>query len=111
MRRDDDWHEIFDSELARAETARASGNEGQARVCARRAAGIVVREYIARHNLRPAGSSAYDLLRYMVSLPGLAPVVYPVVEHFLVRITTDHTLPIQADLIEDARWLAKELLA
>jgi len=34
--------------LAQAHKARAAGNEGQARVCARRAAGIAVREWYKR---------------------------------------------------------------
>ncbi|MBM2849365.1 MAG: hypothetical protein HW418_2307 [Anaerolineales bacterium] len=35
-------------ELAQAHKARAAGNEGQARVCARRAAGIALREWYKR---------------------------------------------------------------
>ena len=40
-----DWKEKLQKEFERAQIARASGNEGQARVCARRAAGIAIREY------------------------------------------------------------------
>jgi len=43
-----DWKDKLEIEFERAETARSSGNEGQARVCARRAAGIAIREYYAR---------------------------------------------------------------
>jgi len=37
-----------EKELAQAHKARAMGNEGQARVCARRAAGIAIREWYKR---------------------------------------------------------------
>ena len=35
-----DWQKDVDAEFEKAAQARARGNEGQARVCARRAAGI-----------------------------------------------------------------------
>jgi len=37
----------IDAEFKHAEQARSRGNEGQARVCARRAVGIAAREYFA----------------------------------------------------------------
>jgi hypothetical protein len=107
----DPWKEIFDSELQKAESARAYGNEGRARVCARRAAGIVIREYMAKQGLAPTGPSAYDLLRDLQRIQGLSPKLYEVSEHFLAHVTTDWQLPFQADLIDEARWLAVELLA
>ena len=42
-----DWQAEIQAELEKAQQARARGNEGQARVCARRAAGIAAREYFA----------------------------------------------------------------
>ena len=39
-----DWQIKIKAEFDKAEQARARGNEGQARVCARRAAGIAARE-------------------------------------------------------------------
>ena len=39
-------------EFERAASARRKGNEGQARVCARRAAGIAIREYLIRRGTR-----------------------------------------------------------
>jgi hypothetical protein len=46
---------------------RARGNEGQARVCARRAAGAVLREYFQRRGLPVRSPSAYDLWNYWIS--------------------------------------------
>lgn len=56
------FQEQIEQEFALAEQARARGNEGQARVCARRAAGIAIREYLTRRGIRPPSASAYDLL-------------------------------------------------
>jgi hypothetical protein len=107
---DDFDTQSFETELIRAETARAANNEGMARVCARRAAGMVANAYLHRRGLPSPGSSAYDSLRYLVTLPALPDGVQSIAGHFLLRITPDHTLPVQADLIAEARWLARQLL-
>jgi hypothetical protein len=49
-------HEQIEKEFELAERARANGNEGRARVCARRAAGIAAREYLTRKGARPQSS-------------------------------------------------------
>ena len=40
------WEAFYKAEMQNAEAARRSGNEGKARVCARRAAGAVIGEYL-----------------------------------------------------------------
>ena len=97
-------------ELEQAESARSVGNEGMARVCARRAAGIAAGVYISRNGYQFSGTGAYDRLKYLCEIPGISPEIKSVAEHFLVRVTPDHTLPIEADLIEEARWLTNNLL-
>jgi hypothetical protein len=104
------WKAKFNHEITRAEAARRQDNEGMARVCARRAAGILIGQYIQENDLPPAGASAYDRLKYVVSQPELSPKVREVAEHFLLRITHDHELPVEADLIAEARWLKRHLL-
>jgi hypothetical protein len=103
------WQIKFDKELDQAEAARRQGNEGMARVCARRAAGILIGQYIQEHDLPQAGPSAYDRLKYLASQPDLPSKVGEVAGHFLVRITPKHDLPVEADLIAEARWL-KDIL-
>jgi quercetin dioxygenase-like cupin family protein len=104
------WKTRFAAEIKQAESARAAGNEGMARVCARRAAGVALAEYFTRRNLPFNGPSAYDHLRTLASLPDVPERVRAVADHFLVRITPEHTLPVEADLIAEARWLAEILL-
>jgi hypothetical protein len=104
-----DWMDQVQSELSKAEAARAAGNEGMARVCARRAAGIAAGEYLQRLKLPGASPSAFDKLRHLGTLAGISSQVKEVTGHFLMRITTDHRLPIEVDLIAEARWLVNEL--
>lgn len=105
-----EWKTQLKRELDQAEAARAGGNEGMARVCARRAAGIIIGEYLLRQGLPVPSQSAYDRLNYLNTLPEAAPEVREIAEHFLLHIDTDHKLPIDADLIAEAHWLADELI-
>jgi quercetin dioxygenase-like cupin family protein len=82
-----------------------------ARVCARRAAGHALSEYYTRRELPFQGPSAYDHLQTLEELPDVPEQVREVARHFLVRITPEHTLPVEADLIAEARWLADILLS
>jgi hypothetical protein len=104
------WKVNTRSEIYLAEKSRTEGNEGRARVCARRAAGYIIAEYLRREGLGAKEISAISLLRSLQSLPDIRPEVKEVAGHFLVRVTTDHQLPVGADLIAEARWLAEELL-
>jgi len=97
-------------ELRHAEKARLDGNEGKARVCARRAAGIAAGEYLKQSGAPDPGPSAYDRLRYLLELTGLSPHLREITSHLLERVTEEFTLPVEADLIADARSLAAELL-
>ena len=106
---DEDWETIFNSEIVKAEQARSEGNEGKARVCARRAAGQVVGEYLRRQGIRP-GRSVYSRLQHFQYLKNIPPEVREVAYYFLMRITPDHKLPIETDLIEEARRLKQTLL-
>ena len=105
-----DWQRQIEAEFEKAEQARARGNEGQARVCARRAAGIAVREYLARQGIRPPSVSAYDLLNLLRADPQLAPRLRLIADHLTLRVTEEFKLPVNADLIAEAREFCQELL-
>jgi hypothetical protein len=106
----DGWGTRYEREISAARDARQRGNEGMARVCARRAAGIAVGEYFHRRQIAFDRPSAYDRLRFLEVLPDVPVEVHAAAGRLLMRITPDHTLPIEADLIADAEWLAEELL-
>jgi HEPN domain-containing protein len=100
----------LDKELDKAEQARAKNNEGQARVCARRAAGLAIREYLTRKGTPPRTASAYDLLIQLKDDPLLSPDLKLIADHLTVRVTEEFKLPVDADLITEAKILCEELL-
>lgn len=105
-----DWKTKLQAEFERGEAARARGNEGQARVCARRAAGIAAREYLRRLD-RPARTpSAYDLLDRLAKDPGLDADLRAAAAHLTLRVDADFTLPAGIDLLVEARRLCAGLL-
>jgi hypothetical protein len=105
------WQDELQLEFERAEQARAKGNEGQARVCARRAAGLAIREYLARRGTHPPGASTYDLLNLIKEDPRLSPAIKLIADHLTVRVTDEFKLPVNADLVAEARQLCDELLS
>ena len=105
-----DWEAEIQAELAKALQARGRGNEGQARVCARRAAGIAVREYLSRRGIQPPSTSAYDLLQLIQADPALPVDLRQIADHLTVRVTEEFKLPVDVDLIAEAGTFCDRLL-
>jgi HEPN domain-containing protein len=105
-----DWQAQIELEFEKAEQARARGNEGQARVCARRAAGIAAREYLTRQGIRPSSGSAYDLLNLLKEDLSLPVDLRSIADHLTLRVTEEFKLPVDADLIAEARTFCKNLI-
>lgn len=104
------WKESALHELEQASSARTSGNEGRARVCARRAAGYIAAEYFRRNSLPDPGASAYSRLVSLLSLPDLPPAGRERIDHFVMRTTPEFKLPVEADLVAETYELADILL-
>jgi len=100
----------FNHEISQALRARKDGNEGKARVCARRAAGIVCTVYLHQIGYNLESNSITVGLKTLYESHHITNQAKNLIPHFLIHVTTDHTLPIGADLVQDARQLAKELL-
>jgi hypothetical protein len=107
---DTEWKHLTNTELKLAQDARDAGNEGRARVCARRAAGHIAGEYLRRTGITFKSESALDRLRFLETYSKTPALTKVTVEHFLVHITPEHKLPIDADLIADVELLARDLL-
>ncbi|MFZ5911524.1 MAG: hypothetical protein ACOYYU_16040 [Chloroflexota bacterium] len=105
-----DWRTQLQHEFERAEAARARGNEGQARVCARRAAGIAIREYYARRGQTFRTPSAYDLLTLLGNDPRIPPELEQAAAYLTLRVTEEFRLPVDVDLLDEARKLCEGLL-
>jgi hypothetical protein len=110
MRTGISWQKEFNREIFRAELARLQGNEGKARVCARRAASAAIAEFLERKGLPDPGVSAIDRLRLVKDLQEVSEEARQAAHYLLVRVAPDHNLPIDVDLIAEARRLEQELL-
>jgi HEPN domain-containing protein len=105
------WKERCQRELEQARMARQVGNEGMARVCSRRAAGVVIAEFLERDRGElPSTTSAFSLLKRLRDDSEIPQQVRAVVGHFITPINFDHELPSKADLIAEVYWLADTLL-
>ena len=104
-----DWQTDIAAEFEKAEQARARGNEGQARVCARRAAGIAIREYLTRRGIRLPSLSAYDLLNLLKEDSSLSSNLKMIANHVTLRVTEEFKLPVDADLVAEARKFCEDL--
>lgn len=98
------------NELTKAKEARAQNNEGMARVCARRAAGMAAKLYWQRQGIQSLDPSAYHQLQLLQNSPGvLSHRAYQAIERLLMRVDTEFHLPDEIDLIEEAAILAEIL--
>lgn len=97
-------------EIEMALKAREKGNEGQARVCARRAAGIAIRDYLTRKGIRPPSRSAHDLLNLIKEQAPLPSDLRLAADHLTLRVTEEFKLPIEADLIAESKLLCEWLM-
>ena len=104
------WKKAYRRELEQAEKARSIGNEGMARVCARRAAGIAIGEYFAREGLPDFDPSAYERIKQLRYSPGTSKEVRRIADHLLLRVDIHHKLPPEVDLIAETHQLAEALL-
>ncbi|MBM3180176.1 MAG: hypothetical protein FJZ86_07455 [Chloroflexi bacterium] len=106
-----EWKLQIQNEFDRAEKSRSRNNEGQARVCARRAAGIAIREYLSRRGRRPPSVSAYDLLNLLKEEEHLPANLKLIADHLTMRVSEQFKLPVEVDLIAEARLLCDWLLS
>ena len=104
------WKDNFDHEIQNGLEVRNRGNEGQARVYARRAAGIALREYFQQRELPIHSASAYDLLKTFLEIPGQPTQVRQAAEYLTQRVNADFNLPATIDLLHEAQFLAASLL-
>ena len=104
------WQEKYGQEINRANEVRARDNEGQARVCARRAAGVALREYFRQRGIKAASPSAYDLLKLLLTLDDLPADVRQSAGYLTLRVDEEFKLPAGIDLIQEAQTLCERLL-
>ncbi len=105
-----DWQTELQEELQAAQQARQRGNEGQARVCARRAAGVALREHFRRHGVEVRSPSAYELLQQFAALPQTPAALQETARRLTMRVNEAFELPPEVDLLQETRLLCRALL-
>jgi len=95
----------WEVELEAALRARKAGNEGRARVCARRAAGAVARKYLKGDR----EMNAYEALLALKGVTGISPELWQAADHLTMRVNEIFRLPVDVDLLADARILCESL--
>ena len=106
---DSSYKQKITVELETAETARAQGNEGMARVCARRAAGIMAREYFSHRETPIVSANAYELLGILENLAEVPENVRVSAQRLRIRVNEQFELSEPVDLIAEARNLIDAL--
>lgn len=106
-----DWNIQIKNEFEKAQQARVEKNEGKARVCARRAAGVAARAYLTGKGIQVPSMSAYDLLNLLRENMELPPEMQSIADHLTMRVNEDFQLPVDADLIAEARILCDWLMS
>jgi hypothetical protein len=108
-----EWLEQVQWELDTADAARSRGNEGMARVCARRAAGWTVKAYVGEQGVDLNTNSVLVHFRHMLD-KGEHSELIPILEHMLKAKekpdpTAESIWPEKIDLVAEARQLFKIL--
>jgi len=109
----DDLHTLkrtIRRELEDANRARVDGNEGRARVCARRAAGWAVSVTRSLAEEREIESNAYDMLQWLAEQADTPEAVRSAATRLTARVSHDHTLPFPEDPLEDAGMIVEALI-
>ena len=105
-----DWKTQLTNEFKMATDARAVENEGKARVCARRAAGVAIREYLTRQGIKPPSLSAYDLLKVLDEMNDTPADLRQASVYLRLRVTEEFRLPVDVDLVAEAKKICAALL-
>ncbi len=100
----------INKELKDANRARIDGNEGRARVCARREEGWAVSVTRSLNEEREIESNAYDMLQWLARQADTPSAVRSAATRLTARVSHDHTLPFPEDPLEDARMICEALL-
>ena len=103
------WKTQLHNEFKMAEEALNAKNQGRMRVCARRAAGISIREYLTARGIKPPSVSAYDLLKYLEEMDDTPADLRQASAYLRLRVTEEFRLPVKVDLITEAKKIISAL--
>jgi|WetSurMetagenome_2_1015567.scaffolds.fasta_scaffold156054_3 hypothetical protein len=98
----------FRKEYRTALDAQASGLEGRARVCARRAAGLLIQKYLEKQKTNLVNMNSLDLIKYLQQTSDSSELTL-LLGHYSEIVTKDHHLASEIDLVATLPQLAQLL--
>jgi hypothetical protein len=101
-------HITFWKEYKTAHDAQVAGLEGRARVCARRAAGLLIQKFLETQRIIFPKMNSLDLIKYLQQTTD-SPELVLLLSHYSEKVTFDHQLGSNFDLVENLPLLAKML--
>lgn len=101
----------IDHELCAAETAWKAGNEGKARVCARRAVALAARSWSTRVGQAAWPGDVMEQLRRIQQHSAFPPPVRDAAERLITAVTEREVLPFTVDPLSDARLIIAHLVS
>ena len=101
----------IDQELHAAEAAWKAGNEGQARVCARRAVALATTSWLTRVGRAPWSGDVMEQLRLIQQHAAFPISVREAAERLGTAVTKRHELPFTVDPLSDASLIIGHLAA
>ena len=100
---------LIEQELAAAEAAQHDGNDGKARVCARRAVARAIEAWIARLPSSPWHGDAMARLRHIQQDACFPLPIRQAAERLSTSVTRQHATPFTTDPVADARLIIAHL--
>ena len=103
--------EQIEQELIKAANGLQNGNDGLARVCARRAVALASQQWAAQQKLATWKGDAMHHLRQIQAETTFPPPVRAAAQRLLTKVTDQTQLPMTTDPITDARIILDHLNA
>jgi hypothetical protein len=100
---------LIEQELAAAEAAQHDGNDGKARVCARRAVARATETWIAQCSSPPWHGDAMARLRHIQQDVSFPLPIRQAAERLSTPVTRQRTAPFTTDPVADARLIIAHL--
>ena len=102
--------ERIEYEFTTAGIARTAGNDGRARVCARRAAGLAITWFCSKFPRSAWRTDAMSQLRHLKDDESFSSNVRDAATRLTTGITERFTYPFSTDPIEDARIIVNAIV-
>ena len=102
--------EQIEKEFTTATRALSAGNDGMARVCSRRAAGIAITFWLEHRHDRSWGIDAMSKLRHLQADTSMPDIVREAATRLTTKVNNQFDLPFRADPIADGKIIVSHLL-